>query len=144
MLEVGIRSIHFIGIMILFSAVFAEHMLITKEMKIAQFKKVAVIDAIYGISALLVLVAGFMLWFSVGNTPEFYTTNWVFHLKLMLFVVVLILSLFPTIFLIKNRKHEGETIVIPGYLIMLIRIELLLLICIPIVATVMAKGLGIN
>lgn len=144
MLEVGVRSIHFIGIMVLFSAVFAEHLLITKEMKIEQFKKVAIIDAIYGVSALLVLGAGLMLWLSVGNTAEFYSANWVFHLKLTLFVAVLILSLFPTIFLIKNRKHQEDTIVIPGYLIMLIRVELLLLICIPVVATVMAKGLGIN
>ena len=144
MLEVGIRSIHFIGIMVLFSAVFAEHLLITKEMKIEQFKKVAIIDAVYGVSALLVLGAGLMLWLSVGNTPEFYSANWVFHLKLTLFVAVLILSLFPTIFLIKNRKHQEDTIIIPGYLIMMIRVELLLLICIPIVATIMAKGLGIN
>ena len=144
MLEVAIRSIHFVGIMVLFAALFSEHMLITKEMKKEQLRKVAIIDAIFGISALLVLAAGILLWFYVGNMPEFYTKNWIFHLKITLFIVVALLSIFPTLFFIKNRNSNEEIIIIPGYVLGFIRAELFILLCIPLLAAAMAKGIGIS
>ena len=144
MSDVIIRSLHFIGIMLLYSALFAEHLLIKKEMELGQFKKMAVLDAIFGLSALLMLGTGFMLWFHVGNMPEFYTSNWVFHIKLSLFFFVAFISLLPTIFFLRNRKSEQATILIPGRIIAIIRAELVILLCIPVVAASMAKGFGLG
>ena len=144
MSEIIIRSLHFIGIMMLYSALFAEHLLIRKEMELAQFKKLAVLDAIFGLSALLMLGTGFMLWFYVGNMPEFYTSNWVFHIKLSLFVFVALISLLPTIFFLRNRKSEQATVLVSGKIIGFIRAELVILLCIPVVAASMAKGFGLG
>ena len=144
MSEIIIRSLHFIGIMMLYSALFAEHLLISKEMGLSQFKKLAVLDAIFGLSALLVLGTGFMLWFYVGSIPAFYTSNWVFHIKLSLFIVVALISLLPTLFCLRNRKTKQSTVLVDGYIIGIIRAELVILLCIPVVAATMAKGFGLG
>jgi len=144
MSEVIVRAFHFVFIMVMFSTLFAQHMLVSKEMTKAQFRKVSIIDRVYGVSAMLMLVVGFLLWFSVGNTSEYYSANWVFHIKLTLFGIVAILSIIPTVFFIKNKNQEGPMIEVPGYLIGIIRAELFLLLCIPFVATAMAKGFGLG
>lgn len=63
-----------------------------------------------------------------GAKPaEFYTGNPVFHAKLTLFVVVGLLSIYPTVFLLRQRKNADETIAVPAGVIRVLRAELLLL-----------------
>lgn len=140
--ELLIRYMHFLGIMILSATLFAEHLLISDEMEIKQFKKFLIIDAIYGASAVIVFVAGLLLWLFVGKPSEFYASNPVFHIKLTLFVTIALLSIVPTVFALRNRKFEGAIIKVPKHVINIIRVELLLLLCIPFLAVLMAKGYG--
>jgi len=139
-----VRYLHFIGIFCLFASVFAEHMMITPTMTRKQIKKVAVIDSIYGISALVVLIAGLLLWFWVGKPAEYYSKNPIFHTKLTLFVIMGLLSIKPTMYFLKHRKgNDLDTeIEVPKSILMYIRMEMLLLVIIPLLAVMMSIGIG--
>lgn len=143
-LEILIRYLHFISIFAMVSAVVAEHLLLKKQMTRSEILRISIVDAIYGISAILVVAMGLTLWFGVGKPAEFYTKNWIFHTKITLFIIMALLSIYPTIFFLRNRKGKDmdELVDIPKNIVMLIRLELLLVIIIPLLATLMAKGMG--
>lgn len=138
------RYLHFIAVFAIVGAILAEQFFIAKTMTRHEIKRIAKIDTIYGIGVLLVLVVGLILWFWVGKPASFYSRNWIFHSKLTLFVVLGLLSIYPTIFFLKNRKgNDLETkIEIPAILLVLLRIELILIMIIPILATLMSLGIG--
>lgn len=144
MQETLVRSFHFIGMFGLFAALVSEHLLIKPEMSKTEMKKVAVVDAIYGVSVITILVAGLLLWFVVGKPAEFYSQNPVFHVKLTLFVLIAVLSIYPTVFFIKNRNPQMAITKVPSKIIILIRIQLLLVLLIPFLATSMARGIGLS
>jgi len=142
-LEIFIKYVHFICIFAIVSSIVAEHLLLKEKMTRQEIKRVAILDSVYGISAITLLAAGMSLWFWVGKPAEYYSQNWIFHLKIGLFVVVGLLSIYPTVFFIKNRKGEPtEVVEIPKMIKMMIRLELLILFIIPFLATMMAKGIG--
>jgi putative membrane protein len=99
---------------------------------------------LYGLGAVLVLIAGLTLWFWVGKPAEFYTKNWIFHTKLTLFIVLGLLSIYPTVFFLRNRKgHDMDTeIRVPIGIFVCLRLELVLLFIIPLLATFMSLGIG--
>lgn len=138
------RYLHFIGVFAIVGAIVAEQFMVTPCMTRKQVGRVARVDAIYGFGALIVLIAGFMLWFGLGKPASFYSKNWIFHAKLTLFIVMGLLSTYPTIFFIKNRKGENpdEALQIPKSIFVLLRMELILLLIIPLLATLMSLGIG--
>ncbi|MEI8595362.1 DUF2214 family protein [Photobacterium sp. Hal280] len=105
MFEVVIRYFHFIGIFALFSVLVVEHMLIKRRLTAEEMHRLARWDAVYGIAAVVVLLAGLALWFLVGKPADFYTANPVFHAKVTLFLIVAALSVFPTVFLQAQTHH---------------------------------------
>ena len=144
-LYVLFKYLHFVTIFGVVAAVVSQHLLIKDRMTRAEIKRISRVDAVYGISALLVLVIGLILWLGVGKPSGFYNSNWVFHLKVTLFIVVGLISIMPTRFFLKNRKgDQEETIDVPKRLVMAIRMELLLLFLIPLLAVLMAQGTGID
>jgi putative membrane protein len=142
-LEIAVKYMHFLSIFFIVAALSAEYILLKNEMTRREIGRLATIDAIYGISALTLLAAGFSLWFWVGKPAEFYSKNWIFMTKLTLFIIVGLLSIIPTIFFLKQRKGDaGEMVAIPRKIKMMVRIELLILFFIPLLATLMSKGIG--
>jgi len=92
---------------------------------------------------LVVVGVGLLLWFGEGKPAEYYSSNWIFHLKLGLFTAMAILSIWPTVFFFRHRKgEESEWIEIPARIRLMIRLELVLLLFIPLCATLMARGFG--
>ncbi len=141
--ELFIRYIHFISIITVAGALVSEHMLLAKELPRSVIKKLSIIDTIYGIAALLIVGTGLAMWFAVGKGADFYTSNPVMHIKFTLFVILGVLSLWPTIFFIKNRKGDQTEIVdIPKRIFMFLRIEILILFIMPLLATLIAKGIS--
>jgi putative membrane protein len=54
-----------------------------------------------------------------------------------------LLSIYPTIFFIRNRKgNQGELVAVPSAIFWMLRLELLLLAIIPLLAGLMAHGVG--
>ncbi|MDO6460464.1 DUF2214 family protein [Granulosicoccaceae sp. 1_MG-2023] len=141
-LDLFIRYIHFLGIISLSSALVLEHALIDREMSPTQLRRLVRIDAIYGLSALILLVGGLGLWFWVGKPAAFYSANPLFHIKVTLFLIMAAISVYPTLFFIRNRNAQGAVVSIPKAVVMAIRVELLLLIFLPLLAVLMAAGVG--
>lgn len=144
MAEILVRYAHFISIFAMVSAVVAEHLLLKKQLTRREIKRLSVVDGIYGISAILVVAMGLTLWFGVGKPAEIYSKNWIFHLKVGLFILMALLSIYPTVFFLKNRKgaNPEEVVILPDSIKWMIRLELLLVVIIPLCATLMAKGIG--
>ncbi len=140
--DVVVRYMHFIGIIVLAAMLVAEHLLISKQMDLKTFKKLVVLDSVYGLSAMVTLVAGLLLWLAVGKPSEFYSSNFIFHIKVSLFVTIGLLSAVPTTYFIRNRKTTAATMVLPNYIVAIIRLELTLLLLIPLLAVLMARGIG--
>jgi putative membrane protein len=142
--EIFLRYIHFISIFAIVGSLVAEHLLLKKTMSRSEISKLAKIDAVYGLAALTLLAAGLTLWLgSFGKPAIYYNQNRVFHLKLGLFALLGIVSIYPTVFFIKQRKGNPEEIIpIPAKICWTLRFELLLLLVIPFVAGLMARGVG--
>ncbi|WP_158969554.1 DUF2214 family protein [Paraglaciecola sp. L3A3] len=141
--EILVRYCHFIGIIVLAGTLVAKHMMLTGELNLAQMQKIARIDRVYGLSALIVLLAGLTLWFGVGKPAEFYAKNWVFHLKVSLFIVMALLSIYPTIYINKICRAKQKLVNVPKSIINTVRLELTCLVIIPLSAVYMAKGYGL-
>ena len=147
--EIIIAYLHFIGIMLLMGSLITEHVMLKPNITKGQIKSLAMVDLIYWLSATLVLITGLLRWFMVGKGAEFYTKNPMFHTKVTLFVVIAILSIFPTMKIIKwNRQiKRGEEPDIDEKQVkkqlMFIRIELLLLAIIPLLAVMISRGKGL-
>ena len=144
--EIALRYLHFISIFAIVGTITSEHMLLRKVMTRRELGKIARIDAVYGIAALTLLGAGLTLWLSdIGKPTEFYSRNWIFHTKISLFLLIGILSIYPTIFFIKQRKgSQEESVNVPKSVFTLLRLELALLVIIPLLAGLMARGVGFS
>jgi putative membrane protein len=145
-LEIALRYLHFISIFTIASTLVAEHILLKHQMTRSELSRLARIDSVYGLAALVLLGAGLTLWLgSIGKPAEFYSNNWIFMTKISLFICVGLLSIFPTIFFIRNRKgHPDESIKIPNLIFWMLRMELLLIFIIPFLAGLMSKGIGLS
>ena len=141
--EILLRYVHFISIFAIVGSLTAEHLLLKKEMTPAEIGRVAKIDAVYGVAALTLLIAGLTLWLGEFGKPSvYYTKNWIFHTKITLFATIGLLSIYPTIFFTKNQKKTDATIQVPPTVFWMLRIELLILFIIPLLAGLMAHGVG--
>ncbi len=143
-IEIIIKYIHFITIFAIVGSLVSEHLLLKDNMTRAEIQRLSIIDGVYGLSTIVLLGAGLALWFWVGKPAEFYSKNWIFHLKLTMFAALGLLSIYPTIFFLKNRKGENteELVAIPNTIKWMLRLELLLLFLMPLFATLMARGIG--
>ena len=137
------RLLHFAAIFVLAGALIVENMALKPEINAEDAGNLARVNTVYGVSAVLVLLFGLTLWLWVGKPAEFYSTNPLFQIKLGLFITVAILSIYPTLFFNKHRRTEQERIIVPRAVATVIKIELLLLLCIPVFAFLVARGIGL-
>lgn len=144
--EILLRYIHFISIFFIVGSLFTEFVLLKKEMSRSGLGRLSRIDAVYGLASIALLAAGLTLWLgSIGKPAEFYTNNPIFLTKLGLFTIVGLLSIYPTVYFLKNRKGvEGELLSTPKVIIWMLRLELILIFIIPLLAGLMARGIGLT
>lgn len=142
--EIILRYLHFISIFAIVCSLVSEHLLLKNSLSRRELDRLSKIDAVYGLAALVLLGVGMTLWLGgIGKPTDFYSKNPIFHVKLTLFVLIGILSIYPTVFFLKNRKGDPEEeIAVPKGIFWSLRLELLLLFVIPILAGLMAKGIG--
>jgi putative membrane protein len=142
--ELVLRYLHFISIFGIVGTLVSEHLLLKPQMTRAAIGRIAKIDSVYGLAALLLITVGLTLWLGgFGKPSEWYSKNWIFHTKLTCFALIGILSIYPTIFFIKNRKGDvNEIVSIPKSIYWMIRLELTLLFIIPLLAGLMSRGVG--
>jgi len=138
-----VRMVHFLAILSFTAVLAVQNALLKPTLSRRELRRLTVLDAVYGLSAVLVFGAGHALWFMVGKPAEFYTKNPVFHVKLTLFVVVFLLSIVSTVFFLKRWRSGAETVVVPARVRVLKRVEFGLLLLIPVLAVIMAAGVGL-
>lgn len=143
-LLIFIRYIHFLGIILIAGALAVELALFSKSMKRNKIKQLFVVDGIYGAAAIAAVGAGFLLWFVVGKPADYYAHNYIFHIKVGLAILLGLLSIIPTVFIFKNRKGSMDDMVeVPGHILIIVKLEVLILLMIPLLAVAMANGKGI-
>ena len=142
---VVVAWIHYIGIMLLLASLLGEHLVLTQEMAMSEARTLQRLDIIYGGSALLVLVTGIMrMYLEKGTT--YYLHNGAFHALIGLFVVVALISIFPTVVFLRwradTRAGRGQQLAPRQFkrLQMIVRSEMALLLLAPLFATWMAHG----
>ena len=143
MLYIVFRYLHFIAIFGLAGALVIENMAIKPTINGEDAKNLAKVDVVYGICALLVFAFGLVLWLWIGRPSEFYSVNSLFQAKILLFIIIALISAYPTSFFVKHRKSDAETISVPHFIPILLKVELFLFLIIPILDYLMARGIGI-
>lgn len=142
--DILVRYLHFVSLIVLMAAVLGQHLMLKATMTRAEIKQVQRLDIVYAVMVVIVLLTGFAQWFWTGKPADFYSSNPVFHTKITLFLIVGIISIYPSVFLGKGKKGDPEEIVtVPKGLIWSVRIELLLLFLMPLLATLIGRGIGI-
>lgn len=140
---IAIKYIHLIAIFGVVGTLLIELFFVKPVMTRKELNRISRVDGIYGLSSIVVLAAGLTMWFWIGKPADFYSQNWIFHTKVGLFVCVGLLSIYPTVFFLKQRKGDSmEEVMVPSKVINMIRIEIVLLFMIPLLAVLMANGIG--
>ena len=105
-------------------------------------------DAAYGSAALVLLVVGLLRVFYTEKGTAYYFHSGTFLAKLTLFVIVGLLSIYPTMQFLRWRPALREQrapqldAATRGRLRMLVHLELTLLLVILLLAPMMARGIG--
>lgn len=141
--------LHFVAIFLLFALLVLEHQLFRLPLNFKRARSLFRVDLAFGIAAGVVLVTGAARAMRYGKGLDYYLNNSFFHAKLGLFVVVALLSIYPTVTFLKWRpalKAGQIPTISPNHarlVKLVIRIELLALLTLPLLAALMARGLGV-
>jgi putative membrane protein len=137
--------VHYVAVMLLIASLLGEHLQLKQALTAAEARTLQRLDIIYGGSATLVLVTGIMrMYLEKGTT--YYLQNAPFHALLGVFVVVALLSIYPTVVFLRWRADTGAgrgQQLAPGQfkkLQMIMRTEMTLMLLAPFFATWMAHG----
>lgn len=140
------KYLHYLSIIALVGSVVMQYICLKREVNATDLKKLAISDAVYGISAVLAATFGVTLWLWVGKPAVYYSNNWIFMVKISLYGFIALLSIAPTIWYIKQRRRitPGTNIKVPSYFFWILRMEILLLLLLPLLALLMANGYGVG
>ncbi len=113
----------------------------------AVVERLAKVDRVYGIAAIMVLATGVArtVWGVKGTS--WYWTNPLLHVKLTLFIVVGVISIFPTMTYFRWRKALRASGALPTEADIqktrkLVMVQAHLIALIPLVAVFLARGFG--
>ena len=147
-LDAFLAVIHHLCVFGLFVILAAEMTLVRPGILAETVIRVVRIDGLYGILAGLALVAGGLRVVYGAKGAAFYTHNPLFWTKLGLFLLIGILSVPPTLDYIRWRKAlRANPVALPSASAVqatrkLIHIQFGLLFLLPILAAMMARGIG--
>ena len=142
--------IHYLGIFLCFGALLYERIFLKENLNRKEVINMIVADVIYGIAGLAILITGILRVKYFGQGGEFYLNNPIFWFKVSVYVIVGLLSLYPTttyiLWAIPLSKNElpiiSENLVKRFKFI--ISTELACFAMIPFIATLMARGIGLT
>ena len=142
--------LHYLSIFVLFALLTMEQVQFKLPMDLPRARSLYITDIAFGITAGVVLATGLLRIFWQGKGLEFYLKNGFFHAKVSLFILIALLSILPTFTILnwRNALKAGQVPEISAargkMVIMFIRLELLLLLMMPLMAVFMARGFGMG
>ena len=140
--------LHHIAAFALVAVLTVELILIRGELTMQRARQLQLADLAFGAAAGTLLVVGFLRVFYFEKGSSYYFHSVPFIAKLTLFVIVGLLSIYPTVEFLSWRKHvrQGRAPVIPErklrFIGALIRWELIAAALIILCAALMARGVG--
>ncbi|MBO3459616.1 DUF2214 family protein [Aetokthonos hydrillicola Thurmond2011] len=141
--------LHYLGFMVAFGALVVESQTLKKDLSLQEAWRVVTADAIYGLSATMILVTGVLRVIYFGKGTDYYLSSPVFYTKVGLFLLVSLLSIYPTVSFVSWIKdlRDGKS---PNLaeekvqlLCWLIKGELASFALIPLLAAILARGIQI-
>ncbi len=141
--------LHHVAAFALFAALVVELVLIRGALTMESARKLQVADAIYGISAVLLLLVGLARVFHFEKGATYYLHTWTFLAKLALFVAIGLASIIPTMEFLRWRpavKAGQVPDVSPAKVKQvrsIIHYELMAAVLIMLLAALMARGIGL-
>ena len=140
--------LHHLCFVVIMLTLFAEMLLLKQPLTLASARKIQRYDAVYGAAAGLVIVVGVLrvIYFEKGT--DYYLHSTPFIAKMMLFLIIGLLSIYPTMTFLKWNisLKQGLVPVISNAqqrgLRMVMHVEATLLLLVILCATMMAKGIG--
>jgi putative membrane protein len=152
MLRLTLAALHLIALGIGLGAVIARGTALREPPSSAALRRAFRSDATWGIAALLWLSTGLWRWFGgTDKTPDYYLSNFVFHTKLGLFLLVVALEIWPMITLMRWRRafgagESGERLMEDGAarrIATISHVQALVVVIIVFTAVAMARGYGV-
>ncbi len=143
-----ITYFHFAGIIALFIALWVEYILFKPNISNQFAKVIRRADAVYGIASGVIMATGFAKLLKYGKGADYYWNNHLLWGKMILFTLIGVLSIIPTIYFFKwkNEVNNGNDILVPDLkykkLKAIIFIEIIIASSIPLLAVFMARGFG--
>ncbi|MBC6400895.1 MAG: DUF2214 family protein [Ekhidna sp.] len=141
--------VHILFIIVIFCCLIAELMLINDQVSFSTIKRLSKIDGLYGLAAIIVVTTGLLNWMKFGKGYDYYSNNSLFIIKFSLFIVVGLLSLYPTILFAKWKKRHKEKqpevirLSHSNKVRKVIMLELGIMAFIPLLAELMANGIDL-
>ena len=139
--------LHHVAAFIVVGALMVELVVLRNDLTIPSARSVLRMDMAYGIAALVLLAVGFVRVFHTEKGAPYYFASVPFLVKLTLFIVVGLLSIYPTIQLLRWRpalRAQRMPVIDAGVLRTMrtiMHIELTLLVVILLLAPMMARGI---
>ena len=143
-----VAYIHYLSFGVVLASLIVERQTMKSELTIRQGWVILIADGIYGTAATALLATGVLRLLYFGKGTEFYTQNPVFWAKVILFFAVASISLYPTISYLlwigKLRQNIPPklTPLRTNLIHWIINIELVGFSTIPLLASMMARGIG--
>ncbi|MBC1260902.1 DUF2214 family protein [Synechococcus sp. BSF8S] len=145
----AVAYVHYLSFMVCFGALVLERRLIRPDPDRSVAITMVITDIVYGLAALLVLLSGILRVLHYGQGSSFYTENPLFWWKVGVYLSVGALSLYPTVtyilWAIPLRKGDLPKVsqALASRLGWILNIELVGFATIPLLATLMARGVGL-
>jgi putative membrane protein len=133
--------LHHVAAFTMVAALAVEFVLIRGELNPALARRLARADTVYGLSATALLVIGLLrvLYFEKG--VAYYFHNAAFIAKFSLFVLIALLSIYPTVTFLAWRKGTIDAAAVPA-IRRILHLELIGVVLILLFAALMADGIG--
>jgi putative membrane protein len=147
-LEAILAYLHLLAILTMVVFISSEAALCRVQwLNAAVVERLARIDMVYGLSAIAVLATGLARTFWGMKGTAWYWTNPLLHVKLTLFIIIGVISIFPTLTYLRWRKALRAGGKLPDEAEIrktrrLVMIQAHLLAVIPLVAVFLARGFG--
>tara|TARA_B100001029_G_C14895843_1_gene358043 strand:- start:88 stop:567 length:480 start_codon:yes stop_codon:yes gene_type:complete len=146
----SVAYVHYLSFMLCFGALIYERISLKIDPNRSEAISMVIADIIYGVAGIALLVSGIYRVIKFGQGNEFYTQNPIFWTKIVIFGLVGSLSLYPTVTYVlwalplSKGELPNVTSKLVGRLRLIINIELVGFASIPFLATLMARGVGLN
>ena len=134
--------LHHVAAFALVAALVVEFVVIRDQLDVRTARRLARADLVVGLSAGVLLVVGLLRVFYFEKGAAFYFHNGAFIAKMVLFVAVALLSIYPTLKFLAWRKGIDAASV--PKIRRLLHVELVGVVLILLCAALMARGIGFS